>query len=543
MADDHTKIVQLHAATPEISADERARRLRTEVEQLACKPPAEWRFYVEVEKVGDKYGVAPTTLRQMIEATIRANDKNTQQAEKNTQQAEKKQAHEDKHARQENERERKERERIQKEEARKRAKRDEEYARIAKLPRISHDVKLIEAAKRLGEDIDTMRAEFAACYVPDPTDTSYIEPWEAPVDTRQLLEDLLAEIRRYIVINDLDAVAVALWILFAWLHDIAIHSPLLIVTAPEDDNAKSLLCKVISWLTPRAQFITQPTGRNIYRLVDHLRPTLIIDDADRLLENDRDLATVLNASWIRGTKIPRVVKGEIYFFDPFCPKCINLIGLRMPPQTLGRGIIIRLKAKLKEEKVERFVHRDNDIFIALRRKCLRWAADNAPALQHANPTDFDKRFGDNWHLLLATADLAGGNWPKQARAAAIRTARKQDQKLLSNRLLAAMRPILVKYKMIRSADLQKLLTADKDSEWVDYRGKGRSITQHEIAALLDVYEIDPDVIHPHRTESGRGYKLEWFEDAFRRYLPAASVQVYAPSKPKPKSKPRKKRRK
>jgi hypothetical protein len=114
-------------------------------------------------------------------------------------QVERKQERDTRLSRQEQERTRKAAERARKEAERleraleaKRKKRDEEYERIA-LPRISHDMKLTEAAKRLGEDIETLRAEFAAYYVPDPTDTSHIEPWEAPVDTRALLQELVAQ--------------------------------------------------------------------------------------------------------------------------------------------------------------------------------------------------------------------------------------------------------------------------------------------------------------------------------------------------------------
>ena len=63
------------------------------------------------------------------------------------------------------------------------------------MPRISHHVKLIETAKRLGEDVDLVRAEFAACYVPVSTDTTAIEPWEEPIDTRALLQELGTQIR------------------------------------------------------------------------------------------------------------------------------------------------------------------------------------------------------------------------------------------------------------------------------------------------------------------------------------------------------------
>ena len=57
----------------------------------------------------------------------------------------------------------------------------------------------------------------------------------------------------------------------------------------------------------------------------------------------------------------------------------------------------------------------------LRRRALRWAEDNGEKLDGAEPDmppGFDNRLGDNWPLLLAIADLAGGEWPTKARKAA-----------------------------------------------------------------------------------------------------------------------------
>src|SRR5215813_13380185 len=55
------------------NAEERARRLRVEVERLARLPVVEWMFYLP--DIAKKHGIEDATLRQMIEATIRANEK------------------------------------------------------------------------------------------------------------------------------------------------------------------------------------------------------------------------------------------------------------------------------------------------------------------------------------------------------------------------------------------------------------------------------------------------------------------------------------
>jgi hypothetical protein len=36
--------------------------------------------------------------------------------------------------------------------------------------------------------------------------------------------------------------------------------------------------------------------------------------------------------------------------------------------------------------------------------------------------------------------------------------------------------------------------------------------------LLDLYDIHPDVVHPHGRKAERGYRVEWFAKAFAHYL-------------------------
>ena len=71
MSDDE-RVVPLHpAAMPEVSPEERAHRLKVEVERLARLPTAEWMLYVVgTEGYAERYGVDRTVLKQMVEAVI-----------------------------------------------------------------------------------------------------------------------------------------------------------------------------------------------------------------------------------------------------------------------------------------------------------------------------------------------------------------------------------------------------------------------------------------------------------------------------------------
>jgi hypothetical protein len=73
MSGDDSKIVEFPKAA--VPPEERARRLKVEVERLAGLPAVEWLFYVESDGVAEKHGVSRVVLKEMIEATIKANEK------------------------------------------------------------------------------------------------------------------------------------------------------------------------------------------------------------------------------------------------------------------------------------------------------------------------------------------------------------------------------------------------------------------------------------------------------------------------------------
>jgi len=523
---DGPKILEFPNA--EVSPEERARRLKVEVERLASLPPVERLFYIECENVAEKHGVSRAAMKAMVEATIRENEKKAREDKAEDRQRMQRVEKDNVTAKREMEREqakqKRQQERADKEAERKRKEREKAFEAIAKLPRLAHEVRLAELAKRSGEDLDFLRDEFAAYYVSADIDTKPIEPWDQPVDTHALLIELMAQLRRYVVVQDDVAIAITLWILCSWVHEVAVHSPLLIATSAEPDSGKSTLLGVLGFLVPRPYSVVELTGANIYHIVDLKNPTLLIDEADQLFRRKPALAEVVNVGWTRGSaRIPRMMHGVMHEFDVFCPKVIGMLGLNLPGTTASRAIVCRLWPKLPSEQVADFRHVDDDNFTALRRKALRWAADSAAALRDAEPvmpSGFSNRVVANYRLLLAIADLAGGVWPKRARAAAVTLSHKPHQPSERLRLLAALRPLLATREQITSAELVELLIADPDGEWAEFRGRG-PITQRQAAALLAGFEIFPVVLHPTKQASlsRRGYRRSQFGDLFARFLP------------------------
>jgi Protein of unknown function (DUF3631) len=493
-------VVGFPKSEPELTPEERARRLKAEVERLARQSPAEWMFWLDDS--AQRHGVELAKLKAMVEATIKANEKK---------------------AREDKAEDRQRDQRAEKDAARKRKETEKAFEVLTKLPSAEQETRLADLAKRVDEDVEILRAEFEAFAGTDVRDVEDVEPWPEPVDTKTPLTEVMAQIHRYVVVHDDDAaVAMVLWICFAWLHaDIAVHSPILVITGADADCGKTTACGVLQYLTPRAYAAAELTGPNLYRFVDQEHPTLIIDDADRLFERKPDLVHIVNVGWTRGTKIPRQYRGTTKWFSPFCPKVVSGVSLLLPRTTATRTITVRLLPKLSHEKVDAFQHVDDDDFRTLRRKLARWSADNAATLKDARPAmaALNNRAGMNWKLLLAIADLAGAEWAKRARQAAVKLTRERRDPSVGKRLLAAFYGLFARHGvMLTSANVQRWLTADEDGEWAEYNGRHGPISKRQIALLLDAYGINPGVIHPDGHKAERGYRVEQFETAFRHFL-------------------------
>jgi putative DNA primase/helicase len=517
---------RLKVEVEQVSDEERARRLRVEVERLAGLPVSEWMFWLD--SVAKERGIEPAKLKQMIEAQVRENEKKKREAKAEEQRREQQIEKQKNSAQREEERKRRqqdrEQERADKEAAKKEKEKQKGFEKLMKLPKAARENKLVELAKQLDEDLELLKDDFWAFVGTE--EESYagdIEPWPDPVDTNALLTELTVQLRRYILVRDDDILAIALWVMFAWVHEaIAVYSPILLFTSPDGDCGKTTACGVVKFLTPRGHSTAELTGPSLFRFVDHVKPTLIIDDADNLLKDKPDLEHIINVSWTRDTKIPRQDHGVTRWFDPFCPKLVSGVNVALKKATMTRTIKIKFKPKLPEEKTDDFNHVDDDSFVALRRKAMRWTTDNAEALKGARPIlppGFANRLKMNWILQLAIADLAGGDWPKSARRAAIILARERREPSVGVRALETFRLLFATQgPELTSTDAQRLFAADPDGEWAEFNGPGRPITKRQIALLLDPYDIHPDVIHPKGRKSERGYKAEWFADAFARYL-------------------------
>src|SRR5262245_21959978 len=300
----------------------------------------------------------------------------------------------------------------------------------------------------------------------------------------------------------------------------------MLYTFPTRNAGKSAILHVGRWMVQRPYPAVDVTGPVLFRIIDRLKPVMVLDEADTLFKRRNVVATVVNESWTNtGSKVPRSRSGGKGYdeYDVYSTQMISMKGLRVPDMTLSRCVVCKIWPKLESEVVEDFGYCDDDEFKVIRRKLICWAVDNAVTLRDAKPAfppGFVNRVRLNWKMLLAIAELAGDPWPKRARNAALELETGRDEPDEAIRLFQALRDVWGKADTWHSEDLCKALYKHPSGEYANFRGKG-PIGQHQLAAILSDFDIRP--IHnlrlPGRAGDNRGgYRRTQFENAWARLL-------------------------
>lgn len=365
------------------------------------------------------------------------------------------------------------------------------------------------------------------------------KPWAEPVFGAELLGDLSQTVRRFVVLPAYAADAAALWVLFTYcIHAVSV-APILAVSSPEKRCGKSTLLSLLVRLAFRPLQSSNITPSAVFRSIEAWSPTLIIDEADTFLRTSEEMRGVLNSGHSRDSAfvIRNVGLGDNYEprrFSTWGAKAIALIG-KLPDTLHDRAILIELRRKLRNDATEKLRRAQPGLFDDLARKCARFALDNAKAVaacRPAIPEPLHDRAADNWEPLLAIAEVAGGDWPERARAAALALS-GEDAAPASRgvELLADIRNIFAERgtDRIASATLIEALTGLDERPWADFRD-GEPITPKNVAELLSPFGMRSKSIRI-EDETPKGYLREQFEDAFERYLPPFPVKAQGPQPP------------
>jgi hypothetical protein len=411
---------------------------------------------------------------------------------------------------------------------------NKEIAKLAALPIGVYESTRVENAKRLRLRATVLDGLVKASRPKAPKASTDFLPhwnvtaWDEPVDGDALLEELRKHFARYVVLpNEYAEVAVPLWVLHTWVFDCFDITPYLAITSPTRRCGKTVLMTMLYWLCCRAKKNDTMSKAAIYRSVDSERPTLVLDEVSWVLDLKDERQSILCGGFERLGYV-EICEGEgaditIKHFSTYSPKAFGLIG-RLTPTLMDRAVEIAMRRKLRE-RVERLRRRDNEDHARLRRKCLRWARDNAEALATATPKlpeGLNDRATDIWEPLFAIAECVGGEWPKLAVEAAIKLS--GGETVSEERGVELLRDIKAVFdsrdpEAITTKTLINELAADEEQPWATY-DKGKPITPKQLGSLLRPFVIISENVQKSETgeAQAKGYRRSRFAEAFERYL-------------------------
>ena len=299
-----------------------------------------------------------------------------------------------------------------------------EIIRLSALSSLLYDKERKQAAKRMGVRATVLDALVAAerqgatvdgrlqghtVVLPEP------EPWGTPVDGAALLDEIVREIERYVVLPEHSARACACWVVHTYLTENFLVSPRLSITSPTKGCGKTTLLDVVSRLVLRPLMASNVSPAAVFRVIEKYKPCLLIDEADTYLGVNDELRGVLNSGHRKGGAVLRVSGDSLEprLFTTFGPCAIALIG-ELPPTLADRSISVELSRRRPNEPVEGFRPDRAGHLDQLARQAARWAQDNAVAVAAADPEMPDEvtnRARDNWRVLKAIASSSAASGP------------------------------------------------------------------------------------------------------------------------------------
>lgn len=373
-----------------------------------------------------------------------------------------------------------------------------------------------------------------------------LEPWPEVIDGAALLSDLVTILSRHVLLQPGQATALALWALGSYCMEGWRLFPKVLITSPEKRCGKSTLLETVEGMVYRPLLASNISPSAIFRCIEAWTPTLLLDEADTFTKDNDELNGIINSGHTKRTaSVIRTEKAGDGFeprkFSTWCAQVIAGIGSQRG--TLhDRSIHIELTRALPGQKPTKLPGNYFETMSTTRRKCIRWALDNADSLQRTTidvPACGNDRAEDNWLPLFVLAELAGGigtcSWPERVNASyLIFTDSPTDgEESASHMLIEDISEILDSWphSHIFSRELVNQLIELEDRPWCEWR-RGKPLTQNSLSKLLKPYHLASGTCRISR-ETAKGYEVEKMKSAFVPYLSISGVSSVTTSQPAP----------
>lgn len=362
-------------------------------------------------------------------------------------------------------------------------------------------------------------------------------PKSAACDGADVLNEMAAFIRRYLVCDDHQLTLLTLWSACTHCYNYFRTAPYLHVHSPQPHCGKSLCLNLLADLSDADVVFTGILAAPLLdRLLqdrsleekssDALRrmPVLIDDYQHSFSPSERQPLVCLLASGLESNCF--FAWGEMEY-SLFSPKA--LAGNSPLPRSLAaRCIPIVLRRPRPTEKFDRYAEENTGRSAeTLRARLKNWLKQASSALAQTAkdfPTDLPPTLSPGQSKsaapLVHIADVAGGVWPKKVRAAIVASfdLAEANPEL---QILFDLRSIFHEYndpEYLATADLLSQLRTLESRPWSGWTSK----SGRRLAGLLRPFGIASHRLHLTQEDDFMGYLLKDFQDAWERYLPASS---------------------
>jgi hypothetical protein len=348
-----------------------------------------------------------------------------------------------------------------------------------------------------------------------------------------VLDDVERFLARFVAYPSEHArVAHTLWIAHTHLMETWDSTPRIAFLSPEPGSGKTRAIEVTELLVPNPVEAVNVTPAYLFRKVGECAPTILYDEIDTVFgpkaKDNEEIRGLLNAGHRRGAVAGRcVVRGKVIETEEIPAYCaVALAGLGGLPETLlSRSIVIRMRRRTSQERVEPFRRRlqapDGN---ALRDRLGLWAKSVTDVTVVTDlPEGVEDRSADLWEDLITIADLVGGRWPSRARNAAITIVSDtlSESASLGVLLLRDLRTVF------DESDLTAMFTREilgklheiEESPWFSLPLDARRLSR-----MLSEYRVSVKTVRI-GAEIGKGYYRHELEDPWRRYCQAPVTSV------------------
>ena len=191
-------------------------------------------------------------------------------------------------------------------------------------------------------------------------------PWQPQqFDLADLLERTDTELRRYVVLNDHQAMAIVLWVAHTHAFGAAECTPYISINSAEKKSGKTRLLEVLELMVAKPWFTARVSAAALKNKIDAEAPTVLLDESDTAFKAEKEYSEALRGILNAGYRARGVFSNSVKVngnwvnrdFAVFSPKAIAGIG-QLPDTVQDRSISMELRRRAPNEQVDRFRERD-----------------------------------------------------------------------------------------------------------------------------------------------------------------------------------------